>query len=613
MRQLGLALALSCILGLSSCVNNPILIFDFNYLPVFYVLENPVNPDRAKLLADALGIDESIIASDGSIRYLNRERFQALTMRPLGIGESDEDNNRTIREGFDFEAIKNIKILSDADALSRAEAALEAAGLKVQGGTANIGHSRFEAVDKAGAVITDTFLDTQIDFEAVTPNGYTLKGPGADVKIVFDGDGVVTQLNYAFRVLAEGQRAALLSTSQAKLRAAAKYFDVNEDMISLQNNCASSRVQLGTLCLQSEMVYYAPPLDMAVQQIAPHYLFKGSFNLEGKSFEVRNLLIPALEDAPQVSLTMSVSSGNTIKATSQVSGGKAPYSYAWSSSTTPLTVGNASSLSYGVSGRENVTEETLTVLVTDANGISSWASQTLAISPPALVATQQIAKTSVGAEWIGLSQGLPYAASNTEGFLKQVKQAGVDIAFNWGETSAFQRDFARETDASGVDSTDFVFYTGHAYGLGFFFETLQDRRSFTSDQASWGENDLEWLAIAACGPLQEKEAGISWWLQWGRAFNGLHLMLAYANTTYDNNREGQVFGEAIFSRGLSLRQAWASAATEVQTPAEIYAIMGVFGNDNVNNYNDHFWNLGPVGPDIPATSVKGYWRLSGPS
>ncbi len=37
--------------------------------------------------------------------------------------------------------------------------------------------------------------------------------------------------------------------------------------------------------------------------------------------------------------------------------------------------------------------------------------------------------------------------------------------------------------------------------------------------------------------------------------------------------------------------------------------MGVYGPGGVNNYNDYFWGQGPVGPDIPRTSIQGYWRV----
>lgn len=614
-RLLGFLLVLS----LAGCVNSPILKFDFiGFLPVLYIVENPVNPTRAKLLADALGIDATIIAPDGSIRYLNKERFQALPMVPGGVGATDEDGNQVTQESFDFNAIKTIQPLSDADVLAKAKAALEQAGLNPQGGSPKIGHSRFEAVDTSGNPVADVLLDTHVDFETVTPNGYPLKGPGADIKMVFDSQGVVTQLHYAFRTLTEGSRQSIVSLQQAKQRAAAEYFKVSENQISVQGQCASAQGELGSLCLESELVYYAPPIELSVTQVLPHYLFTGNFVVDGQTIEVRKLLIPALENAMEVSLSMTTDGNTSVQAEATVKGGRAPYTYAWSSSSTtlPLTE-SGSSLSYQIAGREATTRETLSVVVTDADGVSAWTSQAVSVNAPsptlASLQAQQMANVSIGAEWIGLSQNLPYSKENAAGFLREASQAGVTVAFNYGDEAAFQRDFAKATDEFGVDTVDLTFYTGHATGLGFTFSSERDRRMFYSEQASWGEKDLEWLFIAACGPLQDKDLGIPWWQQWGKAFNGLHLMLAYANTTYDNNREGTLLGQEMFDNGLTLRQAWANTATAIQTPQEIYALMGVYDEAGFNNYNDHFWGLGFVGPDIPAASVKGYWRLSGPS
>ena len=612
-RLLGILL----IVSLAGCVNSPILQFGFiGFLPVLYIVENPVNPTRAKLLADALGIDANIMAADGSIRYLNKERFQALPMVPRGVGINDEDGNLVTQESFDFNAIKILKPLSDADVLTKATAALEYAGLNPQGGEAKIGHSRFEAVDTGGGVVADVLVDTHIDFETVTPNGYPLKGPGADIKIVFDGAGVVTQLHYAFRTLTEGSRESIVSLQQAKHRAAAEYFDVDEGQISVQGQCASAQGQLGTLCLESELVYYAPPIELEITQVLPHYLFTGNFEVDGKSIEVRKLLIPAVENVMEVSLSMTTDGSNAIQAEASVTGGRGPYQYAWSSSSTALALSEqAAKLSYVVAGREAVLRETLSVVVSDADGVSAWTSQAAKVNAPAPTSlqAQQIANVSVGSQWVGLSQNLPYSKDNAAGFLHEASQSGIAVAFNYGDEAAFQRDFAKATDEFGVDSVDMTFYTGHASGLGFTFASDRDRRMFYADQASWGETDLEWLVIAACGPLQETDFGIKWWQQWGKAFNGLHLMLGYANTTYDNNREGRLLGQEMFENALTIRQAWANAATSIQTPNEIYAVMGVWDEAGFNNYNDHFWNLGPVGPDIPALNIGGYWRLSGPS
>ncbi|WP_027877353.1 DUF6345 domain-containing protein [Meiothermus cerbereus] len=613
-RLTGLAL-----LGLLvACSSNTRLAFEFiGFLPVFYVVENPVNPTRARELALALGIETSIIASDGSIRYLDKHLFQHLPMVPVGPGPADEEGHIPSEERFDFEAIRAIQPLAADEARLRAVSALQKAGLNPRRATISVGHSRFQAVSVRGEAVADVALDTQVDFDTVTPNNYPLRGPGASIKVVFDGQGKVTQLQYAYRVLAEGSRAAILSGPQAQRRAAAQYFGVDQAQVTLQGQCARVQAQAGSLCLQSELVYYAPPMGLSVTQIAPHYLFSGRFSLDGTTVEIRRLLIPALANAPEVGLSVTSDGSLAVEGRATVSGGKAPYSYSWASATTALPLhAQEHSIRYNVSSREAVSRETLSVVVTDAEGISTWASQVVMVNAPAPMAKaapQAQAPHTVGAAWVGASQNLPYSARNVGGFLSQASEAGVQVAFNFGEQLAYQSDFARETDSFGIDSVDLGFYTGHANGLGFSFVTERKKRFFYSEQASWGERDLEWLLIAACGPLQESEFGIPWWRQWGGAFNGLHLLLGYANTTYDNSHEGLLLGQGIFEQKLPLRQAWANAASSIQTPAEIYAVMGVWDARGVNNYNDHFWNLGPVGPDIPGPSVEGFWRLSGPS
>lgn len=612
-RFLGLAL----LALLMACGSNTRLAFEFiGFLPVFYVVENPVNPTRARELALALGIDTNIIAPDGSIRYLDRERFQHLPMIAVGAGSADEDGNIPTEERFDFEAIRAIQPFAEDEARLRAVSALQKAGLNPRRATISVGHSRFQAVSARGEAVADVQLDTQVDFDTVTPNNYPLRGPGASIKVVFDGQSKVTQLQYAYRVLAEGPRAALLSQVQAQRRAAAQYFGVDETQVLLQGSCARVQAQAGNLCLQSELVYYAPPMSLAVSQIAPHYLFTGRFSLEGTTVEIRRLLIPAFASAPEVKLRATSDGSRAVEGRATVRGGRAPYTYTWASSTTALPLDTkGESIRYNVSSREAVTRETLSVVVTDAEGISTWASQAVAVNgpAPASLSTQALTAQSVGAAWVGISQNLPYSAENVGGFLRQAIGVGVQVAFNFGEQLAYQSDFARDTDEFGIDSVDLGLYTGHANGLGFSFITERKKRFFFSEQASWGERDLEWLVIAACGPLQETEFGIPWWRQWGGAFNGLHLLLGYANTTYDNNREGLLLGQGIFEQKLPLRQAWASAASSIQTPSEIYAVMGVWDTRGVNNYNDHFWDLGPVGPDIPRPSLEGFWRLSGPS
>ncbi|MEZ4629989.1 MAG: hypothetical protein R2880_04615 [Deinococcales bacterium] len=68
--------------------------------------------------------------------------------------------------------------------------------------------------------------------------------------------------------------------------------------------------------------------------------------------------------------------------------------------------------------RQALTEEVVTVLVEDANGLRVMVSQGLKLNPDSLqqlseaIKPQQAATISIGSEWIGPSQGLPDAPKN---------------------------------------------------------------------------------------------------------------------------------------------------------------------------------------------------------
>ena len=56
-----------------------------------------------------------------------------------------------------------------------------------------------------------------------------------------------------------------------------------------------------------------------------------------------------------------------------------------------------------------------------------------------------------------------------------------------------------------------------------------------------------------------------------------------------------------------------TTAIEVQPDDQvIYAVMGFYGPDwTLPNYEDHFWGMGPVGPDLRGAEKLGFWRISG--
>ena len=220
-----------------------------------------------------------------------------------------------------------------------------------------------------------------------------------------------------------------------------------------------------------------------------------------------------------------------------------------------------------------------------------------------------------GASWIGPSQGLNGSPANAQGFIIGLAMAGWNINFNWGEANAFESDW-RSNDDSWVDAADFVFYTGHANENLWVLNQPSDTSLHFNEVGSspnnpsdlYGNSDLEWIIIAACGPHQSSHftsnVGNAF-DRWRGIFDGLHIFLGYGAVTYDNTSEGARVTQ-LMRQGWSVIDAWFRTAWEIQPSTNnsnapngptiwvtaMYAHMGTG-----NTRNDHIWGTGPTVAD----------------
>lgn len=214
---------------------------------------------------------------------------------------------------------------------------------------------------------------------------------------------------------------------------------------------------------------------------------------------------------------------------------------------------------------------------------------------------------SAGTSWIGLSGGLAGSQNNAKGFVDELAAIGWNIRFNWGDGNAFESDW-RKNDDTWVDAVDFVFYTGHANSDGWVLAAPDDTFLHFAETAGaadlWGANNLEWAAIAACGPLQDDLVGSGGNVldRWRDAFDGLHLLMGYAQVTYDNEEEGKRLAKYA-KAGSTLMQAWFRTGQEIQ-PGGIWSGAYYVGNGSGSTGSDHLWGVGAVGPDIASPT----WR-----
>ncbi len=231
----------------------------------------------------------------------------------------------------------------------------------------------------------------------------------------------------------------------------------------------------------------------------------------------------------------------------------------------------------------------------------------------------------VGVEWITDWPGTAddranwyYSANN---LYNELRNAGWIGRFNWGNTNAWERDFkAGSYGGNGlIDTVDLGMIGTHGSSAwdpkynkvlsSVYFSSNNDDWHLSPGEAyrSLGDNDLEWLAFDSCSVLRDD----SMWY-WHEAFNGLHLMLGFANTMYVvYPGDGGVWGDQmqkkgwwIFGHGAkTVTQAWFTAV-EDQQPSGVRARVLA---EELNNYNDYIWGQGYVSPDYPNNGSYWYW------
>ncbi|CCH28297.1 DUF6345 domain-containing protein [Actinosynnema sp. NPDC047251] len=235
------------------------------------------------------------------------------------------------------------------------------------------------------------------------------------------------------------------------------------------------------------------------------------------------------------------------------------------------------------------------------------------------VSAQWIPRIDVGSEGTGRCAGLPWTANDVNGFNNQFTSRGIPVQYSWLDQNAWERDFKDPAFAGGwdqlyADDVDLSYWHGRGSPTGFSFAGCSSNTdTFLSNRdARWGNRDLEWISLFTASILQTSAGGQNWAQRWGRAFNGLHQINSFETVSYHHASHGARYGNYLLRNRpapMKVRDAWAQASIDTQPPWVRWATMGPIGYSWIANYNDYFWNKGPVGPDTLPT--VGFWRISG--
>ncbi len=579
-------------------------------VPVYRVVQEGMTSDDAKQLAERSGVEVALRA-DGSFAYVDAAAGQIPTKR-IGTGR-DEEGRPIVSEALDQEAIANIRTIPPADAKSKAQALV--ALPKAYGTELIAAHTELEQGDAKGDATQVTKLDTTVSFQ-LDLGGIPVVGPGAKARVAFAGDGSVVQLSQAVREVEADGSVKIISSADATKQC---------------GNLYGPEVRQGTPVL----AYYAPPLtavrasgDGSVKTLLPHYICQPHTTADGGD-RFGGRMLPAVQGAaPEVKLTAS-GNGRTVTGSASVTGGTPPYSYVWSSSSTTLGETGKASVSYAVQQRYKA-DESLTLAVTDANGIAA----TVAVALPGASGKANGASVAGGVggdlAWVGIEQTVDEwacAQNSANGFKNVMQSQANTVKFDFRGFSAYEKDFKKASiggwDASYVDNVDATWYTGHGSPNGFSFKSSVDDTWISPSDARWGDNwNLEWMQLESCQVLRDTNGNLDHFARWDEAFDGLHLLNGFHDNAQCNSNAGGRFASYLYPEkflsitlrpSLTVRQAWAAMANDLQPAGRRYRTMSPVGANGVNNLNDYFWGQGSVGPDIRAHQVTGWVSVSGVS
>ena len=569
--------------------------------PVYKVTQEGMTADEGAKLAEAYRIPNAL-QENGAFGYVSEE-FAKVPTRLLATGK-DEAGRRTDSESLDTRALAKLKPIGAEDALERASWLTDLLGKLNLELNPKVSHAKLTLSDRAGKPTSEYALDTTVSHD-LTLGGLPATGQGAKLRITFAPDGTVTQLSSSLRKLEKAGEEPIIPSDEAR-KACEQLYDEG--------------VRQG----EPTLGYLLPALG-AVETIYPSY----TCNPSSERGEQAHLQVPAIEGiGPKAKIEVS-RSGEKILGEAAGDGSV----YKWSSSSTALTDNEGEQIAYERRPRGKTTDaETVTLEVTDRNGLSATASVTLDGDGTATAETNPggggFGKLAVGPTDVGIEQTVDEwqcAQDSAIGFKNVMAVARASPPPSTGVASPPARRTSRaRRSAAGTTSTSTTSTPSGTPATAGPAASRSRARSTTPRSrpptpagatATWSgcSSSPARCCATPTAPTTTSVVGAA-------AVDGLHMLNGFHTNAYCvGGGTGGTFAAYLFPRqilwwtlpALTVRNAWAQMAIDKEPSGVVYRSMGNIAPGGVTNIGDFFWGQGPTGPDIPLAGRIGQWSITG--
>ena len=390
--------------------------------PVYQVTQEGMTADEGAKLAEAYRIPNAL-QENGAFGYVGEEFAQV----PTAPGRHRQGRGRPARPSrrrSTRRALAKLKPIGADEALERASKLTELLGLSwISSSTRRSRTPSSRSSDRAGKPTSEYALDTTVSHD-LTLGGLPATGQGAKLRITFAPDGTVTQLSSSLRKLEQAGEEPIIPSDEARKACEALYDD-------------------GVRQGEPTLGYLLPALG-AVETIYPSYTCN-----------------PSSEHGEQAHLPGPGRRGRRPEGDDRGLAAAARRSSARPSPAARLRLqvvvvehradrqrGRARSPTSGAPRGKTTDAETVTLEVTDRNGLTATASVTLDGDGTATAETTPggggFGKLAIGPTDVGIEQTVDEwqcAQDSAIGFKNVMASHAIPTAFDWRGWAAFEKDF----------------------------------------------------------------------------------------------------------------------------------------------------------------------------
>lgn len=207
-------------------------------------------------------------------------------------------------------------------------------------------------------------------------------------------------------------------------------------------------------------------------------------------------------------------------------------------------------------------------------------------------------------DWSGTSNtDLPNANDDLEGWIDGMDSVGYSIYKYGTDAEAWSTGWESSGDSSYADAADFGYVHTHGSTGYWVFNGSSGDDKVTASETSWGQYDVEAIAILSCKVLDSTGRSS---FSTANKNKGIHFILGFSSNAIDYATVGETYAMYLDS-GYTVASAWKYATKDTHSSSYTGAYVR-FYTSSCNTTSDTAYSMA-CDPKSSSSSASSTWTL----